>query len=235
MPRRIAIIPARGGSKRIPRKNVRPFCGKPMIGHILDTARASAAFDVIHVSTEDAEIRATVESLGFTVDFPRPAELADDHTPIMPVLKYVVDRYAALGQAFDEVWLLMACAPFVEVSDLHGAAELLSRADGTQSVLAVAPYAVPVEWAYARRADGGLVPLHPGQFAVRSQDLEPKYFDTGTFAALPSAVVRGSSGAGSDSQYLGHVLEKHKAIDIDDEADWQLAEYIFQHRRGHGQ
>jgi N-acylneuraminate cytidylyltransferase len=232
MARRIAIIPARGGSKRIPRKNVKPFGGIPMIGHILGTAKASGLFDVIHVSTEDADVRATVEGLGFTIDFPRPADLADDHTPIMPVLKHVVETYEAQGTKFDEVWLLMACAPFIEVSDLRAAADIFSRAGGRRSVLAVAPYPVPVEWAYRRAPDGALEPLQPGMFAVRSQDIEPKYYDTGTFAILSRDTVAGSVGAGSDTGFLGHVIDKDKAIDIDDEEDWKLAESMFKNRAG---
>lgn len=231
MSRRLAIIPARGGSKRIPRKNVRDFCGKPMIGHILETARDSGLFDVIHVSTEDAEVRREVENLGFTIDFSRSSALADDQTPIMPVLKFVVDTYAGRGKTFDEVWLLMACAPFVDARDLREAAEIFERAGGQRSVLAVAPYPVPVEWAYSRAADGSLTPMQPGMFAVRSQDIEPKYYDTGTFAILSSESVRGSKGAGSDSDFLGYVIEKDKAIDIDDEADWQLAESMYHQRK----
>jgi pseudaminic acid cytidylyltransferase len=228
MPRRIAIIPARGGSKRIPRKNIRDFCGKPMIGHILETARESGLFDVIHVSTESADVRREVEKLGFSVDFPRPDDLAGDVTPIMPVLKYVIATYASRGASFDEVWLLMACAPFVDASDLRGAWEMFSHGGSRRPVLAVAPYPVPIEWAYSRAPDGTLTPVQPGMFAVRSQDIETKFFDTGTFAVLPSAMVLGSEGAGSDSGYLGYVLGKDKAIDIDDEEDWALAESMFQ-------
>ncbi|HUR91664.1 MAG TPA: acylneuraminate cytidylyltransferase family protein [Gemmatimonadaceae bacterium] len=227
MTRRIAIIPARGGSKRIPHKNVRNFCGKPMIAYILETARASGLFDVIHVSTEDEHVRKTVENLGLTIDFMRPPELADDYTPIMPVLKYVTDEYADRGNKFDEVWSLMACAPFVESGDFHGAADMLPRAGGHRAVLAVSQYPVPIEWAYSRADDGSLTPEMPGMFAVRSQDIEKKYFDTGTFAAFPNAMVRDSDGPGSDSAYVGYVLERKKAIDIDDESDWGLAESMF--------
>ena len=114
-PRRLAIIPARGGSKRIADKNIRAFCGRPMIAHILDTARASGLFEVIHVSTESPRIASVVEALGFEVHFPRPiAQLADDKTPLMPVLRYVTETFQSRGQTFDEVWLLMACAPLIE-------------------------------------------------------------------------------------------------------------------------
>lgn len=198
-----------------------------MIAYILETARASGLFDVIHVSTEDVEVRRTVEKLGFPIDFARPADLADDFTPVMPVLKYVTDTYAERRKIFDEVWPLMACAPFIEATDLKQAADMFLDAGARRAVLAVSPYPVPIEWAYSRADDGTLTPVRPGMFAVRSQDIAKKYFDTGTFAALPSVTVRGSEGAGSDNEFVGYVLERNKAIDIDDESDWALAESIF--------
>lgn len=112
-PKRIAVIPARGGSKRLPGKNIRDFCGGPMIGHILRAARESGLFDVIHVSTEDAEIRTVCTDLGFAPDFERDPALADDVTPILPVLKFVIDTYAEQDKRFDQIWLLMACAPLI--------------------------------------------------------------------------------------------------------------------------
>lgn len=230
MTSRIAIIPARGGSKRISNKNIRDFCGKPMIAHILQAARASGLFDVIHVSTESGDIRGEVEKLGFRVDFMRPGELADDHTPIMPVLKYVADTYAAKGRVFDQVWLLMACAPLVAAHDLQQAAALFDRAGGHDPLLAVSEYPAPIEWAFSRAEDGKLTAVQAGMFALRSQDLEKKYFDAGSFAAFPAATVRASQGAGSDVGFVGYVLPKGRAIDIDDEADWALAEAIYRLR-----
>lgn len=229
MTRRIAVVPARGGSKRIPHKNIRDFCGKPMIGYVLETARKSGLFDVIHVSTEDELVRKTVEDLGFAIDFPRPEILADDFTPIMPVLKYVTETYANGGKNFDEVWLLMACAPFVEPWELKEAADMFQRAGARRAVLAVSPYPVPTEWAYARADDGTLTPVNPGLFATRSQAFKKHFFDAGTFAVFPTAMIRGSEGAGSDKEFIGYVLERVKSIDIDDESDWALAESVFQH------
>src|SRR5438445_10500267 len=108
---RLAIIPARGGSKRIPDKNIRDFCGRPMIGHILETASASKLFDTIHVSTESRRIADVVRALGYSVDFLRPDILADDHTPSMLVLRYVVETYAAPRRQYDAICLLVACSP----------------------------------------------------------------------------------------------------------------------------
>ena len=230
MTARIAIIPARGGSKRIPKKNIRDFCGRPMIAHILQAARVSGLFDVIHVSTESVDIREVVEKLGFPIDFMRPEKLADDHTPIMPVMKYVVDTYAAKGQVFDQVWLLMACAPHTGAHDLQQAAAMFDRVGGGNPLMAVSEYPAPIEWAFTRSEDGKLTPTQAGMFAVRSQDMEKKYFDTGSFAAFPAATVLASQGSGSDSGFVSYVLPKGSVIDIDEEADWALAEEIYRLR-----
>jgi pseudaminic acid cytidylyltransferase len=230
MPRRIAIIPARGGSKRIPHKNIKSFNGKPMIAYILSAARESGLFDIIHVSTEDPQISDTVEALGFSVDFMRPSHLADDFTPIMPVLKYVADTYAERGENFDQVWLLMACAPLIDATDLKAAAQLFEQKASRFPVIAVAEYPVPIEWAFNRASDGRLTPVQLGMFAVRSQDLEKKYFDAGVFSVLPILRVLDSEDAGSDSDFIGYTIPKTKAIDIDEEADWELAEAMYRIR-----
>src|SRR5260370_35100007 len=107
MTSRLAIVPARGGSKRIPDKNIREFFGRPMITHILNAARASNLFDLIHVSTDSTRISDAVTEAGFAPHFPRPDDLADDHTPLMPVLRYVTERFLEGGDRFYEMWLLL--------------------------------------------------------------------------------------------------------------------------------
>lgn len=231
MTRRIAIIPARGGSKRIPNKNVRNFCGQPMITHILRAAQESRLFNVIHVSTESSFIRETVENFGLNIEFMRPIGLADDHTPIMPVLKYVMETYASRGQLFDQVWLLMACAPLIEAIDLQQAAQLFDETNGTSPVMAISEYPVPIEWAFSRASDGELTPIQRGMFAVRSQDLAKRYFDAGVFTAFPAVTVQASKTAGSDDGFIGYILPKSKAIDIDNKADWDLAETVYRGRQ----
>lgn len=226
-PKRIAVIPARGGSKRLPRKNIRAFCGKPMIGHILGVAQESNLFDIIHVSTEDDEIRDTCATLGFAPDFSRDIALSDDSTPIMPVLRFVLDAYRKRGHTFDEVWLLMACAPMIETEDLVGAAALYAANKKAKPVLAVAPFPVPIEWAFDLDSSGKLTELQPDMFAVRSQDLAKRYFDTGTFAVFPSDYVENSTGAGNLAGFLGYEIPRYKAIDIDDWDDWDMAERMF--------
>ncbi|MGE4340105.1 MAG: hypothetical protein AB7E55_29750, partial [Pigmentiphaga sp.] len=146
---------------------------------------------------------------------------------IMPVLKYTTEEYLRRGRSFDEVWLLMACAPLTAATDLIAAAELFASAESETPLLAVSEYPAPIEWAFLRGDDGKLSPVKPGMFAVRSQDLEKTYFDAGSFAAFPAARVLASEGAGSDAGFIGYVLPKGTAVDIDDERDWLLAEAIY--------
>lgn len=228
--KRLAIIPARGGSKRIPNKNIRDFCGQPMITHVLGTARDSDLFSDIHVSTESESIREVAAKFGFPPSFSRPDELADDQTPIMPVLRYAAEEYLRRGQHFDEIWLLTACAPLINTQDLHKAAVLFRDAGAKQPLLAVSEYPVPIEWAFRHGANGVLTPVQAGKFAVRSQDLEKHYFDAGSFAVFPTESVLESQGAGSDIGLIGYVLPKGTAVDIDDEQDWLLAEAIYRVR-----
>ena len=225
--RRLAVIPARGGSKRIPNKNIRDFCGRPMISHIIEAARTSDLFDEIHVSTDSKEIVELVEGLGLGVDFMRPLQLADDYSPIMPVLKFVLEEYLLRGQSFDSVVLLMACAPMITAIDLCGAASLFDSHNAKYSVLGVAEYPCPVEWAFRRESNGVLVPVQPGMFSVRSQDLAPAYFDAGQFCFMSSERVLAAVGAGSDEGFLGYPIQRHQAIDIDSMDDWRFAELVF--------
>ena len=231
MSRRLAIIPARGGSKRISDKNIKDFCGRSMISYILKTARQSGLFDLIHVSTDNQRIVQVVEGLGFPVDFLRPNDLADDETPIMPVLRYVTERYIALGKEFDQVCLLMACAPLIEPADLKEAAKLFAKFEGTRSVLAVAQFPAPIEWSFERSANGELTPVQPGKFAIPSQDIGVKYYDAGTFAFFPARRVLKAEGAGVDTNFVGYVLQRDKAIDIDNAEDWVFAELLYLGRK----
>jgi pseudaminic acid cytidylyltransferase len=233
MNKRLAIIPARAGSKRIPNKNIRDFCGQPMMAHILSAAASSDLFDEIHVSTDSSEIAEKASCLGFEVAFLRPPHLADDHTPIMPVLKNVLQEYLGRGSEFQSVALLMACAPMITSDDLSGASALFDVHHGRHTVIGVSEYPCPVEWAFRREPNGVLVPMQPGMFSVRSQDLTTAYYDAGQFCFMSSERVLSTDGPGSDQGFIGYPLQRHQAIDIDTLDDWQFAELLFKGIREH--
>ena len=136
-------------------------------------------------------------------------------------------KFESIGQYFDQIWLLMACSPLIEDIDLIKAAKLFEMEGGKNPVVGVTEYPVPIEWAFTRSSNGHLSPVNPGMFAIRSQDLEKKYFDAGAFAIFPIEKIQSAEGAGSDNEFIGYVISKDKAIDIDDEADWNFAEAMF--------
>jgi N-acylneuraminate cytidylyltransferase len=227
---RIAIVPARGGSKRIPDKNVVDFFGAPLMSYSIRAAQQSGLFELIHVSTENQRVADVAASLGVPVDFMRDPALADDYTPLLPVLRWVLEQYARRGHEFDTVCLLMPTAPLIEAADLRKAEEIFKRHGGQRTVMAVARISVPVEWAFRMAADGGLAPCQPGMAAVRSQDLQPAYCDSGTFIFMPGQdVLRGQIDA---SPMIGFELPRYKAIDIDDAEDLELARVIFRGLQG---
>ena len=221
----IAIVPARGGSKRIPRKNIVDFCGKPLMVHALEIAKASGLFDEIHVSTEDDEIAAVATAHGFAPAFPRTRLLADDVTGLFPVLAWVLAEYARRGRTFDDVCLVMPTAPLIEPADLERGYALYRSAGRTFPVLAAARFPCPVEWAMRLSADGHLTAREPGMAAIRSQDLPHAYYDSGTFIWLPAAALM--AGMPPDPTYLACELPRSKAIDIDEPEDLAFAEVVF--------
>ena len=219
----LAIIPARGGSKRIPDKNIVDFCGKPLIAYSLTAANESGLFDEIHVSTDDAAIATVASEQGFPPEFMRPPELADDHTPLVPVLRWVLEEYTRRGYEFESVCLLMACAPLVRADDLQRGYRALN--EGGRPVLSVARYPAPVEWAYDLDANGALHEQQPGKFALRSQDIAPSYYDTGTFAFISAETLRDPKYQGG-GEMTGVVLPPQGAVDIDEPEDLILAKAL---------
>jgi N-acylneuraminate cytidylyltransferase len=222
---RIAIVPARGGSKRIPDKNIVDFLGSPLMSYSIRAAQQSGLFDVIHVSTESQRIANVAASLGVPADFLRDPALADDYTPLLPVLSWVLQQYSRCGREFDTVCLLMPTAPLIEADDLRKAEEIFRRQGGQRTVMAVSRFNVPVEWAFRMATDGALTPCQPGMAAVRSQELQPAYYDSGTFVFMSGPhVLRGKIDG---SPMIGFELPRYKAVDIDDAEDLELARSIF--------
>jgi len=232
MSRRLAIIPARSGSKRIKNKNIKDFCGKPMIYHIIDIAKESNLFDNIHVSTNCENIKKIVERNNINVEFLRPNSLSDDFTPLMPVISFVTQEFKKLGKNYDEIWLLMACAPLIESEDLINASQIYSKQkNNIKPLMSITEFPVPIEWAFFKKENSELIPRFKGKFIERSQDLPKSYYDSGTFIIYPKKYILEKKGIGNDSDYIGYNISKSKAIDIDTYEDWELAESILKSRK----
>jgi N-acylneuraminate cytidylyltransferase len=220
---RIAVIPARGGSKRIPRKNVRPFAGKPIIGWSIEAALKSGRFDRVVVSTDDAEVAQVSVEFGAEAPFVRPAALSDDHTGTGPVVKHAVQE-CGLADG-DLACCLYATAPFVTSGDLERGLEVL-EASGAEYAFSATTFPFPIQRALRVREDGRVAMFQPEHLETRSQDLEEAWHDAGQFYWGRASAWR--SGLPLFSEVAAAVpLPRHQVQDIDTPEDWIRAEVMF--------
>lgn len=222
----LAVIPARGGSKRIPRKNIKPFCGKPMIAWSIEAALASGCFDQVIVSTDDEEIAAVAREYGAEVPFMRSAELADDYAGTTPVIRDAVLRYAELYEMPTFVCCLYATAPFVQPADLQQGLAMLQQVDDAAYAFSVTSFPAPIQRAL-QITNLGRVQMFDERFAeTRSQDLQDAFHDAGLFYwGRPEAWLSNKAIFSNDSLPL--IIPRYRVQDIDTPEDWQRAEIMF--------
>lgn len=227
----IAVIPARGGSKRIPRKNIRDFCGKPIIAYSIEVAKQSGLFSAVVVSTDDEEIAEVAKSYGADVPFIRPSTLADDFTGTTPVVVHALQHYLDQGAQVDAACCIYATSPFTVVSDLVNGHEALKSAPAS---FTVTTFACPTFWALTKGESGQMSMVQPDYLTARSQDLPETYHDTGQ-------IYWGSRDfllAGEDFQEgkaVGIPVPRHRTQDIDTEEDWIRAEAMYRALQSIGQ
>lgn len=222
---RVAIIPARGGSKRIPRKNIKEFCGKPMIAWSIEAALKSACFDRVIVSTDDQEIASVAKKYGAEVPFMRPAELSDDYAGTIPVIKQAIEWLTKNEQAPSLVCCLYATAPFVSAEDIQQGLKQLEQTQASYA-FTVTSYAFPIQRAIKITADDGIEMFAPEHFNTRSQDLEEAYHDAGQFYwGTAEAWTTEKVIFGTESTPV--ILPRHRVQDIDTPEDWDRAEWLF--------
>ncbi len=224
-PQTIAIIPARGGSKRIPRKNIKPFAGKPMIGYAIEAALACEAIGRVVVTTDNDEIAAIAENLGAEVPFTRPPELADDITPTVPVIQHAIAACRKRGFEFEHVCCIYPGVPFIRTQDVSEALALLIAHGGEGYTFPVTGFPSPIQRALKRKADGALEPFDTRHVGTRTQDLEPAFFDAGQF--YWGAAETWLSGANVHANARSIILPEWRVVDIDTPADWERAEALF--------
>lgn len=221
----ILIIPARGGSKRIPRKNIKEFLGKPIIAYSIEAALKSGVFDEVMVSTDDEEIAEVAKKYGASVPFFRSKEMSTDMAMTVPVLIEVLDEYKKLGQDFSHICCLYPCAPFVTAERLKDGMELLVNS-GADSVLPVVKFGYPPQRCLVMR-DDKLTMLYPENYNVRSQDLEPHYHDAGQFCCVKYDSLIKYERLFCEKT-LPVILTEQEVQDIDTESDWIEAEIKYQ-------
>lgn len=220
----IAIITARGGSKRIPRKNVKLFCGKPIITYSIEAALRSGLFEEVMVSTEDEEIARIAREAGAQVPFMRSSESAGDYASTDDVLLEVLAAYEKRGREFDSFCCLYPTAPFVTAEKLRTAMGLLDKAD---SVMPVVPFSFPPQRCMVLNGEGELRMKWPEHAKTRSQDLEPYYHDCGQFYCCRTAPFLECKT--TDLPHMvPMIMSELEVQDIDNPDDWEIAELKYQ-------
>lgn len=221
----IAIIPARGGSKRIPRKNIREFCGKPMIAWTIETAKSSGLFDHIVISTDDAEIAAIARQYGAAVPFMRPTELSDDHTATRPVVNHAINEATRHFGIPEFTCCMYATAPFMQAQDLIAAHKLLLDTE-RDFVFSSTTFPYPIQRALKRRDGGGVEMIQPEHLTTRSQDLVETFHDAGQFYwGRTSSFLNNIPTFSQNADAF--LLPRWRVHDIDTMEDWKRAEIMF--------
>lgn len=219
--KRLAIITARGGSKRIPRKNIKEFCGKPIIAYSIEAALESGIFDVVMVSTDDEEIAEVAKQYGAEVPFYRSEETSNDFATTNDVLTEVLAEYKNRGEEFDAFCCLYPTAPFVRAERLKVAMELLESTDADK-VFPVVAFSFPPQRAVVIR-EGGLEFQYPQYMYARSQDLEKQYHDAGQFYCFKTESFFETEGFWT-GKIIPLELSELEVQDIDNQTDWEIAE-----------
>ncbi len=224
----LGLIPARGGSKGVPRKNVRPLAGRPLLDYTVEAARASRRLSEVVLTTEDEEIARIGRGLGLDVPFLRPAELARDETPMLPVVVHAIEWLEAHGRIFDAICLLQPTNPLRRADDIDGCIALLEdqRADASVTVLRV-PHEHNPHWVYFR-CENGCMHLSTGEVAPipRRQDLPPAFHREGSVYVVRRDVVIGQKSL-YGRLLVGYEIDSRRSVNIDSAEDWARAESLL--------
>lgn len=222
----LCVIPARGGSKRIPKKNIKFFCGKPIIVWSIELAIASKCFDKIIVSTDDKEIADLAKSYGVDVPFMRPKALSDDYTETVPVIAHAVKWQIEHHQKPFYVCCIYASAPFIKLSELKHGLKIL-KSSGSDYVFPVTNYAYPIQRSFRIKKNKRLEMFYPEHYKSRSQDLEEAFHDTGQFYwGLADTWLENKQIVSENATLIP--IPRTRALDIDTIEDWQIAEKMFE-------
>ena len=221
----LCIIPARGGSKRIPRKNIKPFMGKPIMAYSIEAALKSGLFDEVMVSTDDEEFAEVARQYGASVPFLRSEKTSNDYATTIDVLQEVVDMYKQQGEEFDLLCCLYSTAPFVTSERLKEAYDFIN--EDVDACFTMVQYSYPVQRGLRINSLGYTEMTHPEHFASRSQDLEKIYHDAGQFYFVKvESFLKEKAVWCKRTKSL--VLSELEVQDLDTEVDWKLAEMKFE-------
>ena len=229
----VAVIPARGGSKRIPKKNIKEFFGKPIIAWSINAALNSKCFDKVVVSTDDDEIAQTAIDYGAEVPFVRPDYLSDDQTGTIAVLRHAINWFLQNGFTPNIVCCIYATAPFIRSSNLVKAYKEFVEKENICFLFSATSYEYPIQRAFKIDGDGYASMFNPGSFNMRSQDLEEAYHDAAQFYFGKTKIWLERNNIFEGSR--PYILPSWQVQDIDTEEDWIRAELMFQNKKNNSQ
>jgi pseudaminic acid cytidylyltransferase len=224
MSKSVAIITARGGSKRIPRKNIKSFLGKPIIAYSITAAIESGCFDEVMVSTDDAEIAEIAKSYGAKIPFLRSVKNSDDYSTTTDVLKEVIEEYRKQGINYDTLCCIYPTAPFVSAAKLQNAMKLLAETNA-DCVLPIVKYSYPIQRSL-KIESGKAVMNWPENYFARSQDLTPVYHDCGQYYCMNTESMLTQMKLFAQNT-IPIITPEEEVQDIDNEDDWKLAEIKY--------
>jgi pseudaminic acid cytidylyltransferase len=219
----VAIIPARGGSKRIPRKNIKPFSGQPMIAYAIKAAIGTGLFEHVLVTTDDEEIAAISRQYGAETPFIRPSDLSDDYTPTIPVVAHAITSCQLLGWQIDFACCIYPSVPFIRIADLEAAWDMLKTSDADFS-FPITEFPSAIQRALRCGESGRVTPFNPEYELTRTQDLEPAYYDAGQF--YWGAVRAWLTEKRLHSRGAGLKIPSWRVVDVDTIEDWKRAELM---------
>lgn len=219
---RIALIPARGGSKRIPRKNIKEFCGKPIIEYSIQAALNSECFDKVIVSTDDEEIADISVKLGAEVPFIRPAEVADDFATTADVILHTLDWFEQQNQEVTYLCCIYATAPFIKVEDIKNTYQMLLNDAFADYCFPVCEFPSPIQRGLKLIHGTYVRMFQPENFLTRSQDLEKSYYDAGQFYWGKPQAFRNAKPMFSESA-IAYPISRNRVVDLDTPEDWEYA------------
>ncbi len=220
--KRLLIVPARGGSKRIKNKNIKKFDNKPIIKFPLTAAKKSKLFNKIHVSTENKNIFSLVTKLGFKPDFYRNKNLGKNSVSINKVIKFVVKEYIKLKLIFDEVWCIYPCSPLINEYDLIKINAFFRKQN--KSLMTINEYPAPIFWALKRDKNLILKHFFKKKSKISSNKLKPFFYDNGCIIILKKKDLLKNF---DKIKFIGYEMPIYKSIDIDNHKDWQLALNLY--------
>lgn len=224
---RLLIIPARGGSKRIPRKNMCEFGGQPAVHRTIELAVASNLFDSILVSSDDEDILSSVSKYSVIADSKRPLNLSDDKATVTEVIKYEVTKLKSLGYSFDEIWQLSSFAFLLSVEDLKRFAERAKRLPEDGLLVGILPFPAPIEWALKKDLSGEISAVKEESLVEPSQHFAKYFYDSGAIAVFKSEVFEDSEFQLSDLRLFGEEVNAHKVVDVDEPQDLITLQVLY--------